>query len=78
MIAANYRRHADALIAQLELDLVAVGASTAQRATWREWLMQSGIVQRIKATATPAWFAAAARRAKALANAIRAATKNLF
>lgn len=79
MIAANYRRYADALIAQLELDFSGtVGADEQQRAAWWCWLMNAGIVQPLAAAARPAWWVALRRSAAALAQAVRAAIDHLF
>ena len=79
MIAANYRRHADALIAQMELDLSGtIGASEEQRAAWWAWLMNTGTPQAIPATTTPAWWVAAKRAAMKIAQAVKTALLSLF
>jgi hypothetical protein len=79
MIAANYRRHADALIRQLELDLSnAAEATPQQRAAWWSWLMQAGIVQALPKASRPAWLVDALRLARAIARAVRDAIGNLF
>lgn len=79
MIAANYRRFADALIAQLELDFSGtVGADEKQRAAWWSWLMNAGIVQPLPARARPVWWVALRKAAAALARAVRAAIEPIF
>ncbi len=78
MIAANYRRFADALIRQIEMDFSDAAASEAQRAAWWQWLMTAGIPQAVRAIAIPAWLGALRRRAHQLALAIKHALVNLF
>jgi len=78
MIAANLRKHPDAMIRQLELDLAGVvGADKPQRETFRNWLMNTGkvIVRKIVA---PGWWVALQRRAARLAKGIKAALLRLF
>lgn len=77
MIAANLRKHPDAMIRQLELDLVVEGADKPQRDTWWSWLMHTGLVIVRKAIA-PAWWTAMKRRAQALAKAVKAALTTIF
>lgn len=79
MIAHNYRRYADALIAQMELDFSGViGAGEQQRAAWWEWLMTAGIPQPLPARARPAWWIALRRAASQLARSVKEACKRLF
>ncbi|WP_137894038.1 hypothetical protein [Ramlibacter sp. 2FC] len=72
MIAANLRKHPDAMIRQLELDLVVEGAEKPQHDAWWTWLMNTGRVIVNKVTA-PAWWTAMKRRALALEKAVKAA-----
>lgn len=79
MIAANYRRYADALIRQIELDLApAAEAAKQTRDAWWTWLLQSGITQPAPAKPMPAWLKAMRASAKRIAAAIKAALLTLF
>lgn len=79
MIATNYRRFADALIAQLELDFSGtVGAGEKQRSAWWSWLMNAGIPQALPARGSPAWWVALRRAAAALAKAVKASIQSIF
>lgn len=75
-IAANFRKHADALIRQLELDFSGINEARS-RAAWWAWLMSAGQVQPLARPGIPAWFAAAKKRAKALAKSVKAACMHL-
>jgi len=79
MIASNYRRYADALIAQMELDFSGtVGADEKQRSAWWAWLMQAGVPQAAQKAERPAWWVALKRAALALSRAVKAACCGLF
>lgn len=79
MIAANYRRYADALIAQMELDLSGtMGADESQRAAWWSWLMTTGTPKTAPAASRPAWWVALRRAAAQLAKAVKAACLSIF
>lgn len=69
-IAANYRKHADGLIRQLELDFSGIDDAKS-RAAWWAWLMNAGKVQPLARPAVPAWAAALAKRAQALAKTVK-------
>lgn len=69
-IAANFRKHADALIRQLELDFSGINEARS-RAAWWAWLMSAGQVQPLARPGIPAWFAAARKRAQALAKTVK-------
>lgn len=77
MIAMNFRKYADALIAQLELDLSGVQDS-ATRAAWWSWLMESGKTQPIERPEPPAWWRALRAAATKLARRIKTAMLQLF
>lgn len=77
MIATNYRRFADALIAQMELDLSG-SADDASRAAWWDWLMQAGTPQATPKRVLPRWLALARRSAKKLAKAVKLACRTIF
>lgn len=79
MIASNYRRHADALIAQMELDLSGrVDADAQSRAAWWSWLMEAGTPQATPKAVAPRWWATARRAAARLAKAVKTACKTIF
>lgn len=83
MIAKNFQRNPDALIAQRELELVfatpqdvSAEALTTIRATFNaagQWLRSYAKKATKAAAAMPQWFAAMRRRAVALAKAVKAA-----
>ncbi len=75
-IAANYRKHADGLIRQLELDFSGIDDASSRTAWWA-WLMSAGKVQPLARPAVPAWAASLAKRAKALAKSVKAACMHL-
>lgn len=75
-IAANYRKHADGLIRQLELDFSGIDDASS-RAAWWSWLMNAGKAQPLARPAVPAWAAALAKRAKALAKSVKGACMHL-
>lgn len=77
MIAANFRKFADALIAQMELDFSGV-QDAATRAAWWSWLMDAGKPQPLERPTAPAWWRALRRAAKALARTVKAAIFQLF
>lgn len=77
MIAANYRKHADALIRQIELDLAGC-QEPATRAAWWAWLMESGKPQPVVRPAAPAWWIAMRTAAQSLARRVKGAILNLF
>lgn len=72
MIAANYRKHADALIRQIELDLTG-SQEPAMRAAWWAWLMESGKPQPLARPAAPAWWRTLRAACTALARSVKAA-----
>lgn len=76
-IAANFRKHADALIRQLELDFSGID-DAGSRAAWWSWLMNAGKVQPLAWPAVPAWAAALAKRARALALRVKNACLSLW
>ena len=76
-IAANYRKHADGLIRQLELDFSGIDDAKS-RAAWWSWLMNAGKVQPLARPAVPAWAAALAKRARALALRVKSACLSLW
>lgn len=88
MIARNYRKFPDALIAQSELELVfAVGevVSEVELAVMRAsfaaagaWIRQYAAAVAAVAANIPAWWAAMRQRAKALSRAVKAAISSLF
>lgn len=79
MIATNFRKFADALIAQMELDLSGtMGASEEQRAAWWSWLMLTGAPQAAPGAARPSWWVALRRAAAKLSRAVRAACLGLY
>lgn len=78
MIAANLRKHPDAMIRQLELDLAGKsGADPPQRTAFRSWLMATGKVITRQVVA-PTWWKEAKSRAKKLARAIKTACMALL
>lgn len=77
MIAMNYRKFADALIAQLELDLSGV-QDAATRSAWWSWLMNAGKPQPVERPAAPAWWTAIRAACTALARRVKAAILALF
>lgn len=87
MLASNYRKFPDALIAQRELELVfpvcpvvSEAALETIRATFNaggEWI-RSYAKQITLTVPIPAWFQAMRKRAIALAKAVKAAIKFLF
>jgi hypothetical protein len=77
MIAANYRKYADALIRQLELDLSGA-QDAATRAAWWTWLMEAGKPQPAQRPEAPAWWVALRGACSRLARAVKAACMGLF
>ncbi len=79
MIAANIRKHEDAMIRQLELDFSGVvGADKPQREAFWSWLMNTGKVVAKTVAPRPAWYAAMKARALKLAKAVKAACMRFF
>lgn len=88
MIAKNFIRHPEALLAQRELELVfavpeMVGENdlALMRASFSAagaWLRQYASAARRVAAQVPAWYAAMRRRAAALARAVKAAIRSIF
>lgn len=79
MIATNYRRYADALIAQMELDLSnGVDADASTRAAWWAWLMQAGKPQAAAKPISPRWWSLLRRAAARLAKAVKTACMTIF
>ena len=88
MIARNFIKHPEALIAQRELELVFAiadevteGDLTLMKATFAAagaWLKVYGAPMKTAAKKTPEWFAAMRRRAMQLAKAVKAAIQSLF
>lgn len=79
MIAANFRKFADALIAQMELDLSGtVGACEKQRGAWWAWLMKTGETQAAPAAPRPSWWVALRQAAAKLSRAVKAACMAAF
>ena len=77
MIAMNYRKFADALIAQLELDLSGI-QDAATRSAWWTWLMESGKPQPVERPAAPAWWRAMRSACTALARRVKDAILDMF
>ena len=77
MIAMNFRKYADALIAQLELDLSGV-QDTATRSAWWNWLMEAGKPQPVERPAVPAWWKTMRAASTALARHVKEAIFQLF
>lgn len=74
MIATNFRKYPDAQLAQLELDLGGVvGADEQQRGAFWSWLMNTGTFIDLPKRPAPAWWAAAKRKAVALAKSVKTA-----
>lgn len=72
MIASNYRKHADALIRQMELDLSGIVTERVeQRAAAWAWLMHNGTPQPLEKPAVPQWFKTIKAAARRLAKAIK-------
>lgn len=88
MIATNFIRHPEALLAQLELELVFavpevvreadLAAMRASFSAAGAWLRQYASAAVRMAKAVPAWYAAMRRRAAALAKAVKAAIRSIF
>ncbi len=79
MIASNYRKHVDALVRQMELDLSGVVTERGeQRAAAWDWLMHNGKTQTLKKPAVPNWFKSIKAAAQRLAKAIKDALLPLF
>lgn len=77
MIAANLRKHPDAMLRQMELDLAGVvGAPEGQRKAFWTWIMKTATVTIRKVTA-PNWWKEMKTRAVALARAVKAACMHL-
>jgi hypothetical protein len=78
MIAANLRKHPDAMLRQLELDLAGtIGATETQRAAFWTWLMNTAKVIK-RRVVIPAWWKETKARAVKLAKAIQAACLHLM
>lgn len=77
MIASNYRKHADALIRQMELDLSSV-QDAAARSAWWAWLMEAGKPQPVRRPAPPVWWKALRSAYQRLARVVKAACRTLF
>lgn len=79
MIATNYRKHAEAMTAQMELDLSGtVGADAKQRAAWWAWIMKAGEALPKPLATVPSWFNQAAARARNLSKLVKAACMSLI
>ena len=88
MITTNYRHHPDALMLQRELELVfavpeAVSADEFEliKRTFDaagEFIRRYAVKAQKTKQAPPTWWTAAKRRARALAQAVRAALAALF
>lgn len=76
-IAANFRKYADALIRQLELDFSGIDDASS-RAAWWSWLMNAGKAQPLARPAVPAWAAAVTKRARAMALRVKDACMSLW
>jgi hypothetical protein len=79
VIAANYRRHPDALLAQMELRLDDAAQyfqdlTPALRAIWTRLLKARKPAQK---PAMPAWLAEVLQRARELAKAVKSACMRL-
>ncbi|GEM_PF-2161819 len=73
MIAANLRKHPDAMLRQMELDLAGVvGTCEHQRKAVWTWIMKTATVT-IRKVIAPDWWKAIKARAHALARTVRAA-----
>lgn len=77
-IAQNYRKHADALIRQLELDFSGVVSVAEQSAAAWAWLMAAGKPQPLARPAAPTWLKDARRAAAALAATVKRRLLCLF
>jgi hypothetical protein len=77
MIAANLRKHPDAMLRQLELELVATGGEPTQHAAFKTWLMESCTVRTI-VRVVPAWFRAMKKKARELARAVKNACRSII
>lgn len=77
MIAKNLTKYEDAMIRQLELDLVVEGAGEQQRSAWWSWLLNTGRVI-VRKVVAPTWWTAMKRRAQALEKAVKAALMTIF
>lgn len=79
MIAKNFYRYPEAQLAQMELDLAGVlEASPEQRHAWWTWLLRTCAITRPSRPVAPKWLVAMKRRARTLANSVRAALLRLF
>lgn len=67
-IAANFRKHADALIRQLELDF-----SGNRDAVWWNWLLEAGKPQPLARPKAPAWWQSLRSACQRLARMVRKA-----
>lgn len=77
MIAMNFRKYADALIRQMELDLSGE-QDAATRAAWWAWMMEAGRPQPLQRPTSPAWWLALRAASQTLARAVKAAILQLF
>lgn len=79
MIANNYRKHAEAMTAQMELDLSGtLGANAQQRGAWWTWLMKAGEALKKPLATVPHWFSQATARARNLSKMVKAACMSLI
>lgn len=78
MIAANFRKHPDAQLVQMELELGGTcGADENQRNAFWMWLLNTGKVLNLPALPRPTWWVAARNAAKELAMAVKKALQPL-
>lgn len=78
MIATNFRKHPDAQMVQMELELSGTcGADENQRNAFWVWLLNTGKVLHLPTLLRPEWWVAAQNRTKKLAMAVKNALQPL-